>query len=207
MVDFIANNGVILTIFLIFIIGFAFYGLIYPHIRRNRQSTETLETTDFGTKLEKKVKEVDFLEIKEFDDDEYVREVFNSVFYSVQCDDWSKDISYDKIKFSKKKQTDRYNSKSVTIEFDYRFDSDKDYKKRIFTIKDVKLIDGSYISFYFKGVLPIEVKKFLYDIYSEWINERNSKEKEKVDKSLENIKDVLGKASERGAKLDELLGS
>jgi hypothetical protein len=207
MVDFILEHYIITIGFLLLICVLIYVFNIHPTITKEKNKLKEVEKTDFGTKLEEKIKEADLVEIKEFDDDEYVREVFNSVFYSIQCDDWSKDISYDKIKFSKKKQTDRYNSKSVTIEFDYRFDSDKDYKKRIFTIKDVKLIDGSYTSFYFKGSLPIEVKKFLYDVYSEWINERNSKEKEKVDKSLENIKDILGKASERGAKLDELLGN
>lgn len=210
MLDFILEHYIITIGFLLLLCVLVYTFNIHPNIVKKNKLKE--ETTDFGTKLEvedKKVvvKEVDLVEIKEFDDDEYVREVFNSVFYSIQCDDWTKDISYDKIKFSKKKQTDRYNSKSVTIEFDYRFDSDKDYKKRIFTIKDVKLIDGSYTSFHFKGELPIDIKKFLYDNYSDWVNKRNSQEKEKVDKSLANIKDVLGKASERGAKLDELLGN
>lgn len=175
------------------------------------KSKTDLPKSDFGTNLpiekKEKEKEVDLVEIKEFDDDEYVGDVFSSVFYSIQCDDWSREITYDKITFSRKKQFDKYNSKTISIEFEYRFESDKDYKKRVFTIKDIKLRDtGGYTSFSYKGTPRNDIKKFIYDIYAEWVNDKNKKEKEKVDKTLENIKEVLGKSSERGAKLDELLG-
>lgn len=211
MVDFILEHYIISIGFLLLLCVLVYVFNIHPNIAKENKLKE--EKTDFGTKLEVKekeevkkngVKEDELVEIKEFDDDAYVSDVFNSVFYSIQCDDWDREITYDKITFSKKKQLDRFNAKSVSIEFEYKFE---DYTKRIFTIKDIKLRDGSYTSFYFKDKLPLDIKKFLYNIYSDWVNERNKKEKEKVDKSLENIKDVLGKASERGAKLDELLGN
>lgn len=207
MVDFFLEHYIITLGVLFLFVALYIHKMLKWQKEKNNSTTTSAIPEKESPKIKEK-EEIEFLEIKEFDDDEYVAEVFNTIFYSIQTDDdWVSDFTYDTIKFTKNKQFDRFNSKTISIEFEYKFDYlDKEYKKRTFVIKDIKLKDGSYSTFYFKDQLPIDVKKFLYDKYSYWTNEKNSKAKEKVDKSLKNIREVLGKASERGAKLDELLG-
>jgi hypothetical protein len=179
------GNGIFILIALALI-----FTIFWYNIKKNKLNTK------------KDDKKVDFFEIMSFDKDEYIKEVFNSVFYSIQFEDWEKEISYTKISFSKKNPGNGFRDEKISIEFRYHFE------EKIFTINDTKLIDDkSFNTFNYKNKLPIDIKKFLYEIYSNWVNERNFKEKEGIDKSLKNIKNILGKASERGSKLDKLLGN
>lgn len=182
-----------------FIIGIALLAVGYFVKARSKKLSKRGESTE-----EEKEK---LVEIGEFNTAEYVDSIFDTVFYSIQNDNWVSEISWDKISFSKHKMESRYDKKSISIAFTYKFEEDRD-RKRIFTIEDVILKDESNIkSFTYRDKTPEDVKIFIYKIYSDWITDKNQKEKERVDKSLENIKSVLGKASERGAKLDELLGN
>lgn len=174
---------------------------------KKKKSTNTPPTPTDLVVEKSAVKEVDFTEVKEFDSDAYVDDIFSSVFYSIQNDNWKIELNWEKIIFSKEKVESQYNRKLVIITFTYRFEEDRNERKRTFIIKDIVLEDkADHKTFTYKSTISDDVKIFIYKIYSDWVNESNAKKKEKTDKSLLNIKSVLGKASERGAKLDEILG-
>ncbi len=152
------------------------------------------------------------MEIEPFNGDDYVNEVFNTVFYSIQNDNWKKEIKYDKIVFSKEKDgnvTLHRNIPSISVTFSYKFRS-KDYdsnSKKLFIIDSIQLSNGgSYTHFSYKKDIPNDVNLFIYKTYSDWINKENEEKRKNIDKDLLNMKSVLGKASTRGSKIDELLG-
>jgi len=153
------------------------------------------------------VKEKEMVQIVDFDSDEYVNDIFNTVFYSIQTDNWDKEISWDHITLTKSKKVTQYKTKEVSIVFKYEFES-KVRGGRIFVISDIFLKDKSGNIFTYKKTkyLSKEVVEFIYGVYSDDIIKKNLDKKDHVDKTLVDIKDVLGKSSERAAKLDELLG-
>ena len=57
-----------------------------------------------------------------------------------------------------------------------------------------------------KGIISSSLRSFIYSIYSDSINKSNEKKKDKVEKNLLVISDIIGKSSQRGSKIDELLG-
>ena len=163
----------------------------------------------------KEVKEPVLVELSDFDSDEYVNDLFNSVFHSIQVDtEWKREISYDKIVFKKEKMVSSYHKKDISLTFSYRFEHvnrDKPsgiLEPRTITIHDIELRDGSssYSRFNFKGQLSNEVKSFIYSVYALWKNKANAKLRAEADKSMADIKSVLGKSVERDEKLDKLLG-
>jgi hypothetical protein len=149
----------------------------------------------------------EFPKIEKFDKDEYINDTFISLFHSIQVDnEWKRDLYGESIKFTKTHYEQKDNNYTgltivVSIHFNYKFKSNK------FTIESITLKnETSYDSDYsYKGVAPDDVKSFLYEIYSKWINELNLKEKAKVDKSLSYIKTIIGKSAERDSKISNII--
>ncbi len=57
----------------------------------------------------------------------------------------------------------------------------------------------------YKGKLCLDDYKFFYDIYVEYKTKLNKDKKDKVDESLKKIHNIVGKASIRDSKIDDIL--
>lgn len=151
---------------------------------------------------ERKSKEIpksiqeEFVEIEKFNEDKYIEDTFESVFHSVQIDEWETEVDHDEIKFTKKpKGSSSWNS--IDLKVKYKIKNGK------FLIDMIFLYAGNH--FTYKGKLNIDDYKFFYKKYADYKNEENRKSKESCDSSLNRIHNILGKSTLRDAKIDEIL--
>lgn len=139
----------------------------------------------------------EFLEIETFDENQYVEDTFQRIFHSVKMDNWEKEIHYDEITFEKGPEGANEWDK-VKLLVKYKISKGK------FIIDNIHLSAGTF--FTFKGEVEIDDYRFFYDCYAKWKQKENRDTKDRADASLSKIHSVIGKASIRDSKLDELLG-
>jgi len=149
------------------------------------------------TEIPKSIQD-EFVEVKSFNEDKYIEDNFDIVFHSIKMDDWIKEISSDEITFSKNPNLRTGNSwNSVRLKVSYKI---KDGK---FTIDYIGLTSGNV--FTYKGKLKEEDYKFFYKQYYDYKTESNRKAKESCDESMKRLHAVVGKASIRDSKIDDIL--
>lgn len=154
----------------------------YNRKRREEKKRNENVKTEADSKVEQpivvKEKELELVEIPDFDEDTYISDTFNTVFHSLQIEDWSIEYKRDSISFIRSKvdnQSRRVSQIKLNVEFTFNHKKDKngDYLKgkngelqKEFTISRINLCppDGGS-GFVFQGVLKKEHLKYLYDIY------------------------------------------
>ena len=145
----------------------------------------------------------EFKRVERFDSEEYIKDSFSNVLHDIKNDieggfnTWDLKIDYSKIQFEKIIQRSQWDKSRITLKIDFT-----DYDE--FEIKRIEL-DTSVKSFSIKDINS-DYYKFIYDCYVKYINEKNIKEKEIVDKSLSDINEIIGKDNLRDMKLDQILG-
>ena len=184
--------------------------------KNNLENAEKAADKDVQKVEEKKEEKAPkkLTEINDFDQSEYVREIFNTIFHSIRNEEWEREISWKEMKFSKSQEnknnnrTFYRNTIQVTVEYGF------DLTTKIFKVSDVKIHppSGSQLSYpkvyqkYDQVVsLDDETMTFLYDVYADWKNKENSNKKNKIDESINSIKGIVGLSSIRDSKIDELL--
>ncbi len=145
--------------------------------------------------------------VEAFDENAYVYEIFKAVFVSIGLvDDWSIDVGWDKILFKKKKSNSVNGvwkpDSSITLRVEYEFVGD------IFTIKKVILTDELERRDFrcYSDKLSESEILIIYNAYSDSVDKSNEASKEVVDRSLLNIRNIIGKAADREDKLNKILG-
>lgn len=183
------ENGVILGMVLLFLI------LIYKY------------TNFFGKKKSTQPNDMvgDMVEIDSFNKDKYVNDLFETIFYSImtEVNDWSVLSDYKTYTYKKVKNS-QYTKNELKVVFEFDFERKSEDLPRIFKIKRISLEQG-YDRYSFVGDFPTNIIRFVYTRYSSDKKRHNEMDKQKVDKSLESIKDIIGKSSQRASKIDELL--
>jgi len=161
---------------------------------------------DIKTEKVKKVKVgetlSEFKRVERFDSEEYIEGTFETVLHDIKNDiegnfnTWELKIDYSKIQFEKIKHRNQWNKCKITLNIDYT-----DYDE--FEIKRIDLSTSSK-TFSMKDINS-EYYRFIYECYVKYINERNTQEKERVDKSLSDINEIIGIDNLRDIKLDQIL--
>lgn len=150
------------------------------------------------------INEEKMVAIDGFDEDEYTSKYFNIADHSISTspEEWQTVIDYREISFFKR-EGEKHDSPQLTMKIDYRTDNG------LFKVNDkVRLSSsrGSYSSDYtICGQPSKELTTMAYKKYVEWVNRKNEEKKLEIDNKLKTFQSVLGKASERDMKLDELL--
>ena len=139
-----------------------------------------------------KMKPSEFVEIKSFNENDYINENFNILFDSIKVDNWEKRIDYCHIEFSKGGVRD-----DVTLKVEYLI------KGGIFTITGISMRAG--INFLYNSEISKENYKFFYNCYTEYRNNLNDEAKKDADKALLRIHSVVGKSSIRNSRIDDIL--
>ena len=155
-------------------------------------------------------------EVIDFDESDYISDTFNTVFHSLQIENWSTEHGYSSISFSKRKVDNQNQNRRTTqikliVEFSFEYikgSKGHGILDREFSISKITLHppDGNNV-FTFKGELKPEHKKYFYDVYAKNKSDVNASKKEKIDISLKSINEMVGQASIRDSKLSELLGN
>lgn len=144
----------------------------------------------------------EFKRVERFDSEEYIKDSFSNVLHDIKNDieggfnTWELKIDYSKMQFEKIIQRSQWDKTKITLKIDFTDYNEFEIKKiefetysKTFSIKDINS----------------EYYKFIYDCYVKYITERNKLEKERVDKSLSDINEIIGKDNLRDMKLDQLL--
>lgn len=135
-------------------------------------------------------KEMDFPGIEKFDEDRYLADTFEDVFRAIRYDGWKREFTtYGEMHFSK----DR-----VQVKIHFR-------DNRTFYIKRIELHAG-YTTFIYRDELDVEHYNMFYEIYRDFIIAQNEGKKKNIEKSMEQIRNALGKDLIRDSKIDMLLG-
>ena len=144
----------------------------------------------------------EFKRVERFDSDEYIKDSFSNVLHDIKNDiegglnTWELKMDYSKIQFDKTVQRSQWDKSKITLKIDFT-----DYDE--FEIKRIEFNTSSK-TFSMKDINS-EYYKFIYDCYVKYITEKNTLEKERVDKSLSDINEIIGKDNLRDIKLDQLL--
>jgi hypothetical protein len=144
----------------------------------------------------------EFKRVERFDSEAYVEGTFETVLHDIKSDiegnfnTWELKIDYSKIQFEKIKYRSQWDKCKITLNIDY-----SDYDE--FEIKGIDLSTSSK-TFSMKDINS-EYYRFIYECYVKYINERNTQEKERVDKSLSDINEIIGIDNLRDIKLDQIL--
>lgn len=180
-----------LEISLYTIIGILFIGItIILGIRYSMKKERN------SKKIPKDIKD-QFVEIKKFNKSQYIEDTFSTIFHSVQIDNWRLLVSDEEITFSK-------NPDGIDSVWD-RIDLMVKYKIKNgkFIISAIYLSAGTF--FTHKGELKENDYKFFYQKYADYKNELNVASKANCDESMKKIHKIVGKASIRDAKIDDIL--
>ena len=190
---------------------------MFSIFKKKKVEENKVEQPKVEQPVEPKKEPKKLVEIEDFDQTGYTKEVFKTLFHSLRTDDWKKDVaSYREMRFTKKIESptpkSRFEASSaVEITVEYGFD----ISSRLFTIKELKVRtpNGSTLSYPKTQlkydqivVLDDETISFFYEVYADWKNKENSQKKEKIDESIKSIKSVVGLSTVRDSKIDELLG-
>ena len=144
----------------------------------------------------------EFKRVERFDSEEYIKDSFSNVLHDIKNDiegglnTWELKMDYSKIQFDKTVQRSQWDKSKITLKIDFT-----DYDE--FEIKRIEFNTSSK-TFSIKDINS-EYYKFIYDCYVKYITEKNTLEKERVDKSLSDINEIIGKDNLRDIKLDQLL--
>ena len=141
----------------------------------------------------------EFVEIETFDEDKYIKDTFGLVFHSIRIEDWERSIDFEEIRFRKSPKKNSYAHDEVKLIVKYKI------KSGLFKIDTILLSSGG--TYTHKGNLDIDDYKFFYDIYVEYKTTFNNEKKDRVDKSLKKIHNIVGKASIRDSKIDDILNN
>jgi len=161
---------------------------LYKYIRRENKSVKV-------TKNPKKRKIVE-----KFNTKSYIESTFRQVIHSVKVDDWFRVVSdsSDKvIEFIKKPEN---GSSRGEVKLIVKYEDIDEFK-----IKSIYLSAGEFF-IYDVNKLTDDDYDFFHNCYVSYAEESNLAAKERVDKSLERIKNVLGRSSIRDSKIDDILG-
>lgn len=137
--------------------------------------------------------------IESFDDNKYVHGVFKSVISSIRLEDgWTSEVSWDRILFKKKPTS---GAGGITLKVNYDIVSD------IFHIKKVTLTDEFERRDFTCSVDDLVNDEILtiYKHYSNSIEAENNDRKAIIDRSLSNIRSVIGKSADRDDKINKIL--
>jgi len=190
--------GFILSISVLGLISFiAFY------INKKSSKKDKSEVKDIKTEKVKIGETLsEFKRVERFDSEAYVEGTFETVLHDIKSDiegnfnTWELKIDYSKIQFEKIKHRSQWDKCKITLNIDY-----SDYDE--FEIKGIDLSTSSK-TFSMKDINS-EYYRFIYECYVKYINERNTQEKERVDKSLSDINEIIGIDNLRDIKLDQIL--
>lgn len=144
----------------------------------------------------------EFKRVERFDSEEYIKDSFSNVLHDIKNDieggfnTWELKIDYSKMQFEKIIHRSQWDKAKITLKIDFT-----DYDE--FEIKRIEFNTSSK-TFSMKDINS-EYYKFIYDCYVKYITEKNTLEKERVDKSLSDINEIIGKDNLRDIKLDQLL--
>lgn len=189
-------NTVLLVITVLIVTGLIIFMLKTILISKKKEEIKETKRINIGESLS------DCKRIEKFDSEEYIKETFNNILYDIKNDieggfnTWNFRIDYSKMQFEKIKHRSQFNTSKICLNIDFT-----DYDK--FEIKRIELNTSSK-TFNIKDINS-EYYKFIYDCYVNDMNERNRREREKVDKSLSDINEIIGKDNLRDMKLDQLL--
>ena len=177
---------------LLIICGIILLGLVVSMIYKNFEKKKNLK----NSVVEKKK----FKMVKSFDENSYIESAFDQVFHSIRIDDWEIEVDNgidSEIKFKKALPNGNWNDK-VTLSVKYKS------KNGNFVISNIFLSAGEFFAYDVKKINDDDYE-FFYNCYVKHMEEYNEKVKLKVDKSLETIHKVIGKAAIRDSKIDDIL--
>lgn len=176
--------------------------ILIPNGFGNKEELEKVEKV----KKEKIIKvgetSSEFKRVERFDSEEYIKDSFSNVLHDIKNDiegglnTWELKIDYSKMQFEKTVHRSQWDKSKITLKIDFT-----DYDE--FEIKRIEFNTSSK-TFSIKDINS-EYYKFIYDCYVKYITEKNTLEKERVDKSLSDINEIIGKDNLRDIKLDQLL--
>lgn len=144
----------------------------------------------------------EFKRVERFDSEAYVEGTFETILHDIKSDiegdfnTWELKIDYSKIQFEKIKHRTQWDKCKITLNIDYT-----DYDE--FEIKRIDLSTSSK-TFSMKDINS-EYYRFIYECYVKYITDKNTLEKERVDKSLSDINEIIGIDNLRDIKLDQIL--
>jgi hypothetical protein len=180
-----------LEISLYTIIGILFIGItIILGIRYSMKKERN------SKKIPKDIKD-QFVEIKKFNENQYIEDTFSTIFHSVQIDNWRLLVSDKEITFSKNPDGIDSVWDRIDLKVKYKIKNGK------FIISEIYLSAGTF--FTHKGELKENDYKFFYQKYADYKNELNVASKANCDESMKKIHKIVGKASIRDAKIDDIL--
>jgi hypothetical protein len=193
--------GFILSISVLGLISFITF-----YINKKSSKKDKSEVKDIKTEKVKKVKVgetlSEFKRVERFDSEAYVEGTFETVLHDIKSDiegdfnTWELKIDYSKIQFEKIKHRTQWDKCKITLNIEYT-----DYDE--FEIKRIDLSTRSK-TFSMKDINS-EYYRFIYECYVKYITEKNTLEKERVDKSLSDINEIIGIDNLRDIKLDQIL--
>jgi hypothetical protein len=151
-----------------------------------------------------KIQEDKYIEIKQFDNNNYLVSVFENVFNSIKNDNnWEVkfDTSYssNEIKFEKKVKS----VKNSFIESKVILSVKYELKEGLFKIGNIFISAGS--TMYYTGNLSNDNYSFFYNCYVDYQTKINDVLKNRADETLQVINDVIGLSSTRDFKIDQIL--
>jgi hypothetical protein len=136
-------------------------------------------------------KDTDLTVVEKFDEDKYLADTFEEVFRAIRYDNWKREFTtYGEMYFTKG---------LVKLKINF-------YEFRNFQIRSIDLSTG-YQEFKYTDDLDELHYKFFHEVYCDFRKEENEVNKKKVDMSMKEIRDVLGKETLRDSKIDMLLNS
>lgn len=144
----------------------------------------------------------EFKRVERFNSEEYIKDSFSNVLHDIKNDieggfnTWDHKIDYSKMQFEKIIQRSQWDKTKITLKIYFT-----DYNE--FEIKKIEF--ETYSKTFAIKDINSEYYKFIYDCYVKYITEKNRIEKERVDKSLSDINEIIGKDNLRDIKIDQIL--
>ena len=190
-------DTLLLVITVLGVTSFIIFFMKHLLYKENKEETpENIKKIKIGETL------LEFKRVERFDSEVYIEGTFDTVLHDIKNDveggfnTWELKIDYSKMQFEKIKYRSQFDKSKITLNIDYR-----DYHK--FEIKKIEF--ETYSKTFSMKDINSEYYRFIYDCYVRYITEKNRLEKEKVDKSLSDINEIIGEDNLRDMKLEKLL--